>query len=61
MRSGRSSWGILKGLKLINPLLGVAHSDLAEGLVLVSAGSDVLGVEDVVQGLLVIVSGPCQV
>ena len=65
------SWGIffweifrslrfLQGLELIDPLLGVAHTDLTEGLVLVSAGSDVLGVERIVVGFLVVVSGLCQ-
>lgn len=47
----------LQGLKLINPLLGVALADLTQGLVLVAADSDVLGVEQIVLGLLVLVSG----
>ena len=50
----------LQGLELIDPLLGVAHTDLTQGLVLVPAGSDVLGVEHIVVGLLVVVSGFCQ-
>lgn len=50
----------LQGLKLINPLLGVAHTDLTEGLVLVAAHSDVLDVEQIVLRLLVLVSGHFQ-
>lgn len=42
---------------LIDPLLGVALTDLTQGLVLVAAGPDVVGVEEVVVGLLVLVSG----
>lgn len=52
--------GFLQGLELIDPLLGVAHTDLTEGLVLVAAGPDVLGVEQIVLRLLVIISGLCQ-
>lgn len=51
------SLAFLQGLKLINPLLGVAHTDLTEGLVLITASADVLGMELIVLGLLVIVSG----
>lgn len=54
------SLAFLQGLKLINPLLGVAHTDLTEGLVLITASADVLGMEFIVLGLLVIVSGLCQ-
>lgn len=54
------SLGFLQGLKLINPLLGVALTDLSQGLVLVASGSDVLGVEQIVLGLLVLVSGMFQ-
>lgn len=50
----------LQGLELIDPLLGVALTDLTQGLVLVAAGPDVLGVEQIVVGLLVVVSGFCQ-
>lgn len=50
----------LQGLELVDPLLGVALTDLTQGLVLVAAGSDVLGVEQVVVGLLVVVAGLCQ-
>lgn len=52
---GRS--GFLQGLELIDPLLGVTPADLAQGLVLVAAGLDVFGVEQVVLGLLVLVLG----
>lgn len=45
------------GLKLVDPLLGVALADLAQRFVLVSAGSDVLGVQHVVLSLLGVVSG----
>lgn len=51
------SLGFLQGLKLINPLLGVALTDLSQGLVLVAADSDVLCVEQIVLGLLVLISG----
>lgn len=51
------SLGFLQGLKLVNPLLGVSLTDLSQGLVLVTAGSDVLCVEQIVLGLLVFVSG----
>ena len=47
----------LKGLELVHPLLGVALADLTQGLVLVPADPDVLGVEQVVLGLLVVVPG----
>lgn len=55
---GTFGWaGFLQGLKLIDPLLGVTPADLAQGLVLVTAGLDVFGVEQVVLGLLVLVLG----
>lgn len=53
-------WGIyqaLQGFKLIYSLLGVAHADLAERLVLVPPGLYVFTVQDVVLGLLGVVSG----
>ena len=53
--SGREVF--LQGLELINPLLGVAHADLTQGLVLVPADPDVLGVEQVVLGLCGVVPG----
>lgn len=48
---------LLQGLELVNPLLGVAHADLTQGLVLVAADPHVLGVEQVVRRLLVVVPG----
>lgn len=45
------------GLKLVNPLLGVALSDLPQRFVFVSARFDVLGVQHVVLRLLAVVSG----
>lgn len=48
---------LLPRLVLIDPLLGVAPADLTQGFVLVAAGPDVVGVEEVVVGLLVLVSG----
>lgn len=48
---------LLPCLVLIDPLPGVALTDLTQGLVLVAAGPDVVGVEEVVVGLLVLVSG----
>lgn len=47
----------LQGLELVYPLLGVAHADLAEGLVLVPAGTHVLHVQDVILSLLGVI--PC--
>lgn len=45
----------LHGLKLINALFGVALADLAEGLVFVAARLHVLGVDQVIGGLLALV------
>lgn len=50
-------WGFLQGLELIDPLLGVALTDLAQGFVLVAAGLDVFGMEQVVLSLPVLVLG----
>ena len=48
------------GLKLVDALLGVALADLPQGLVLVAARLDVLRVQNVVLGLLGVVSGLSQ-
>lgn len=45
------------GLELIDSLLGVPLADLAQRLVFVSAGLDVLGVQHVVLRLLGVVPG----
>lgn len=45
------------GLKLVDPLLGVALSDLSQRFVFVSAGFYVLGMQHVVLRLLGFVSG----
>lgn len=45
------------GLKLVNSLLGVSLADLAQRLVLISAGLDVLGVQHVILRLLRVVPG----
>lgn len=44
-------------LELVDALFGVAGADLSQGLVLVSPGLHVLGVDDVVDRLLVLVAG----
>lgn len=54
-------FGLLHGLKLINPLLGLALADLPQGLVLVSASTDIVLVYDVVLGLSVLIAGLLQV
>lgn len=53
----RAVRGVLQGLELIDPLLGVALTDLPQRLVLVSAGLDVVSMEQVVLGLPVLVLG----
>lgn len=53
--------GLLHGLELINPLLGLALADLSQGLVLVSADTDIVLVYNVVLGLPVLIAGLLQV
>lgn len=50
----------LQGFKLIYSLLGVAHTDLTQGLVLVSPSTHVLHVQDVILSLLGIIPRVCQ-
>lgn len=57
MESEQIFEGFLQGLELVDPLLGVAHADLPQRLVLVSTGLDVFSVEQVVLGLPVLVLG----
>lgn len=47
----------LHGLKLVNPLFGVALSDLPQRFVLISTLSHVLIVDDVIVGPFILVSG----
>lgn len=47
----------LHGFKLINALLGVALSNLAQGLVFVSAQSHVLSMDHVIGSLLGLITG----
>ena len=47
----------LQGLELVHPLLGVAHADLPQGLVLVPPLALVVRVQQVVAGLLAVVAG----
>lgn len=56
-RAGSVGGGASHGLELVDALLGVALSDLPQGLVLVPARLHVLGVQHVVLGLLGLVSG----
>lgn len=61
---GRASSGVrrlLHGLELVDPLLGLALADLAQGLVLVAASLHIVLVDDVVLGLLFLVAGLLQV
>lgn len=61
---GRASSGVrrlLHGLELVDPLLGLALTDLAQGFVLVAAGPHVVLVDDVILGLLFLVAGQLQV
>lgn len=53
--------GHLHGLKLVDPLLGLALADLPQGLVLVSAGTDVVLVDDVILSLPFLIAGLLQV
>ncbi|KAL7873242.1 hypothetical protein AOLI_G00123130 [Acnodon oligacanthus] len=46
----------LQGFKLVYPLLGVAHADLTQGLILVPPGTHVLHVQDIILGLLGVIS-----
>lgn len=50
----------LQGFKLIYSLLGVAHADLTQGLVLVSSSTHVLHVQNVVLCLLGVIPCVCQ-
>lgn len=50
----------LQGFKLIYSLLGVAHADLTQGLVLVSSSTHVLHVQNVVLRLLGVIPCVCQ-